>query len=164
MEVRFFGEKVLTIDMKTVSTVGNSARSFAGGSIMSAQPEISALLVGDFELDQRLIHELFISLGWTLFEARGREDAVQYLETHPVHVVLLQSKSSDWEWKSALRHLSSCRTPAQLVVASRHADETLWSEVLNQGGYDVLIQPLDRQELERVLISANRHRAGKPSL
>ena len=149
--------------MKTISsTAVNSARTSDSGSIMNAQPAISALLVGDFELDQQLIRELFIRLGWTLFEARGREDAVQYLETHLVHVVLLENKSSDWGWKRALRHLnSSCRRPAQLVVASRHADETLWSEVLNQGGYDVLIQPLDCRELERVMISAHRHWADK---
>jgi len=118
---------------------------------------MSALLVGDFELDRQLIHQLFIRLGWTLFEARGRKDAIRCLEMNPVHVVVLQNTLPDWDWKSALRHLRSCRTPAQLIVASPHADETLWSEVLNQGGYDVLIQPFDRQELERVLTSAHRH-------
>lgn len=127
---------------------------------MSAQAGISALLVGNFELDQQLIRELFIRLGWTLFEARGGEDAVEYIETHSVHVVVVQDKS-DWAWKSALRYLGSCRTPAQLIVASHHADEMLWSEVLNQGGYDVLIQPLECQELERVLTSAHRHCADK---
>jgi hypothetical protein len=36
-------------------------------------------------------------------------------------------------------------------VTSRLADERLWSEVLNLGGYDVLPQPLDRNEALRTI-------------
>ena len=41
-----------------------------------------------------------------------------------------------------------------LIVTSKVADEYLWSEVLNLGGYDVLAQPLDRDEVTRVARSA----------
>jgi DNA-binding NtrC family response regulator len=129
-----------------------------GGADMTAQPGISALLVGDFEFDLPLVHRVFSGLGWTLFAARGRDDAIRCLESHTIHVVLLQNKSADWNWKNALWHLRSSPLPAQLVVASHHADETLWCEVLNEGGYDVLMQPLDPHELERVLASAHRYR------
>jgi hypothetical protein len=43
------------------------------------------------------------------------------------------------------------------VVTSRTADDYLWAEVLNVGGYDVLAQPLERDEVERVVASARRH-------
>jgi hypothetical protein len=43
------------------------------------------------------------------------------------------------------------------VVASRHADENLWGEVLNLGGYDVLIKPFDCSEVTRVVGMAWRH-------
>jgi hypothetical protein len=32
----------------------------------------------------------------------------------------------------------------------------LWAEVLNCGGYDVLAQPFDRTEVERVVTSARQ--------
>src|SRR5215469_11353487 len=111
----------------------NSARTSPGGASMTVRPDLPALLAGDFELDQELIDRLFIRSGWAFFEARGREDAIRRLETNPAHVVILQDRLPDWDWKSALRHLRSCRAPAQLIVASRRADEKLWSEVLNQG-------------------------------
>ena len=40
-----------------------------------------------------------------------------------------------------------------LVVASRHADERLWAEVLNLGGIDVLETPFEEEEVERVICS-----------
>jgi DNA-binding response OmpR family regulator len=44
-----------------------------------------------------------------------------------------------------------------LIVTSRTADEHLWAEVLNIGGYDVLPQPFNRDEVERVVAAARRH-------
>ena len=162
VQIRFYGRKVLTIDHENYTLNGRKSRAyFRRSASMSVRPDVSALLIGDFELDQQLIHGLFIRLGWTLFEARGREEAIRCLETNLVHIVVLQNRLPDWDWKSALQHLRSCTTPAQLIVASRHADETLWSEVLNQGGYDVLIQPFDCQEVERVLTAAHRHRGDR---
>jgi DNA-binding NtrC family response regulator len=38
-----------------------------------------------------------------------------------------------------------------LIVASRHADDALWAEVLNLGGSDVLDEPFVVQEVERVI-------------
>jgi len=46
---------------------------------------------------------------------------------------------------------------AQLVVTSRLADDALWAEVLNMGGYDVLAVPLDSEEVMRVIGAALRH-------
>jgi FixJ family two-component response regulator len=42
-------------------------------------------------------------------------------------------------------------------VTSRLADEYLWAEVLNLGGYDVLAKPLDKQEVSRTLNLAWEH-------
>jgi hypothetical protein len=33
----------------------------------------------------------------------------------------------------------------------------LWAEVLNMGGYDVLAEPLDSEEVTRVISAAARH-------
>jgi len=44
--------------------------------------------------------------------------------------------------------------PPLLIVASRLADERLWAEVLNLGGYDVLLKPFEPAELRRVIGNA----------
>jgi hypothetical protein len=37
------------------------------------------------------------------------------------------------------------------VIASRHADDALWAEVLNLGGSDVLEKPFTLEHVERVI-------------
>lgn len=123
---------------------------------------VSALLVGDYQHDRPLVHDVFRKLGWQLFEARDRRRALRCLASNPVHVVLAESDLPHWNWRRVLRDLRRHVHPPQLIVTSRTADDYLWSEVLNIGGFDVLAQPLEPEELERVIASARRH-YGVPS-
>jgi DNA-binding response OmpR family regulator len=38
-----------------------------------------------------------------------------------------------------------------LIVTSERVDDRLWAEVLNLGGYDVLMKPLDSTEVGHVI-------------
>lgn len=118
---------------------------------------VSALLIGDYEIDRLLLHDIFRSQGWRLFEARDRRRALECLGKHPVQVVIAESEIPSWNWKRILSDLRRIAPTPQLVVTSRTADDYLWAEVLNVGGYDVLPQPLERDEVERVIASARRH-------
>lgn len=118
---------------------------------------LTALLVGEYQQDRPLVHEVFRKLGWQLFEARDRRRALRCLKANPIHVVLVESNVSNWSWRRVLRDLRRRTHPPQLIVTSRTADDHLWSEVLNIGGFDVLAQPLASEELERVIASARRH-------
>src|SRR5579885_486011 len=118
---------------------------------------VSVLLVGDYRQDRATVIEVFRKLGWKLFEARNRRKALRCLDHHAVHVVLAESDLPHWSWRRVLRDLRRMPLPPQLVVTSRVADDYLWSKVLNVGGFDVLAQPLEAEELERVIASARRH-------
>lgn len=124
---------------------------------MNAENKLSALLVGDYKGDRLLVQEVFRRLGWNLFEARDRRRAMECLDRNPVQVVIAESDLPHWNWKRVLKDLRNLANPPQLVVTSPQADEYLWSEVLNIGGYDVMAQPLDSHEVERVISSAHRH-------
>ena len=124
---------------------------------------VSVLAVGEFEQDRPLLHDIFRHLGWRLFEARDRRRAMQYLERNPVHVVLAESDLPNWSWKKVLHDIRRLAPPPQLIVTSRTADDYLWAEVLNIGGYDVLPQPFARDEVERVVAAAHRHHAFPPA-
>jgi DNA-binding NtrC family response regulator len=58
-------------------------------------------------------------------------------------------------WQELLEEAQAAQS--LMLVVSRHADERLWAEVLNLGGFDVLSLPFDRDELRRALSSALRH-------
>jgi DNA-binding response OmpR family regulator len=123
---------------------------------------VSALLVGDYQGDRLLLQDVFRQPGWRLFEARGPRQAMHYLELSPVQVVIAESQTPKWNWKEILNDLRELAHPPQLIVTSHLADDYLWAEVLNVGGYDVLPQPFEREELERVVAAARRHYEVQP--
>jgi hypothetical protein len=47
----------------------------------------------------------------------------------------------DGSWRGVMRTLETLSDPRLLIVASHFADERLWAEVLNEGGFDVLAKP-----------------------
>jgi len=57
----------------------------------------------------------------------------------------------DGTWKDILRTAETQSQAPLVLVVSRHADDRLWAEVLNLGGYDLLLKPFDRSEVTRVV-------------
>jgi DNA-binding response OmpR family regulator len=117
---------------------------------------LSVLAIGEFSADRLLLHDICHQSGWRLIEARDRRHAMKVLERKPIQVVIAESELPNWNWKNVLSDLRRLAQPPQLIVTSRTADDYLWAEVLNIGGYDVLPQPLERDEVERVVAAARR--------
>jgi DNA-binding NtrC family response regulator len=76
----------------------------------------------------------------------------EFLQTNQASVVVCEGEGHSW--KNVLDRLAGMDGPPRLIVMSRLADERLWAEVLNLGGYDVLAKPLDGEELRRVVGTA----------
>jgi len=79
------------------------------------------------------------------------EEAFRRLSSCPVPVIITNDALPDGGWMRVLRHVQAQSPPPNLIVASRLADERLWAEVLNLGGYDVLIKPFVADEVRRVV-------------
>jgi DNA-binding response OmpR family regulator len=124
---------------------------------IAREGSVSGLLVGVYESDRAVVREVFGKQGWRLFEARDGRRAMAWLERNAVQVVMADAGSVGAEWQRLLDALRTLPDPPQLVVTSRTADDFLWAEVLNRGGYDVLPRPLNRDEVERVIAGAVRH-------
>lgn len=84
----------------------------------------------------------------------GYRDALDLIEL--ASVVICEDPLPDGSWKDVLRTVQAITTPPALIVTSRLADESLWAEVLNLGGEDVLAQPLREQEVIWAVRSAHR--------
>ena len=54
-------------------------------------------------------------------------------------------------WKDVLDEFGGFTEGPLLIVADRLADEALWAEVLNLGGYDLLNTPFEPAEVQRVV-------------
>jgi DNA-binding NtrC family response regulator len=111
------------------------------------------LLVGTLED----CDDLFARSPWHTRRASCFREALPLICRDLARVVLSEGALHDGSWKDVLELAASRPYPPPLIVTSRLADERLWAEVLNLGGYDVLAQPLDRAEALRAIRLAWDH-------
>lgn len=118
---------------------------------------IPILLVSPQTLDHVALRQVLHHSQWEISQVDGVRAADQYLASHAPSIILCERDLPDGSWKDVhlcAQNLSGCPV---LLVMSRHADEGLWAEVLNLGGYDVLLKPFDKSEVARVIGMAWRH-------
>jgi DNA-binding response OmpR family regulator len=126
-------------------------------STASEKPSVYALAIGAQDPDQLKLAEIFGDRGWRLSQASTLGEARRFIDAAPVWVVISERDLPDGGWREVLEDLALRPEPPSLIVTSRLADESLWAEVLNMGGFDVLAQPLDNEEVTRVIGAAARH-------
>jgi len=101
--------------------------------------------------DHATLRRILQPISWDVLEAGCCGTAFHLLSDTQVAVVIVNDTLPDGDWRRVLRHILSRSHPAKLIVASDLADESLWAEVLNLGGYDLLAKPFDADEVRRVV-------------
>lgn len=126
-------------------------------SPLDSPENITLLTVSHDQSDCASLRILLSSGNWTIEGARSCADAFRILKHAPPTVVACERDLPDGTWKDLMHLLRSLDDAPPVIVLSKHADEALWAEVLNLGGYDVLAKPFEQVEVERVLSMARRH-------
>jgi DNA-binding NtrC family response regulator len=116
--------------------------------------EVLAVSGDETELDN--LRCLFAGSSWGFRTAHTLTEAREWLSRNETPVVLCDSSFPHGDWKELLRLTMEMAHSPCLVVVSRLADNRLWSEVLNLGGYDVLALPVKRAEVFRTVSGAWR--------
>jgi len=117
---------------------------------------ISVLLIGPNYTRRRLLRGILAPPQWDVREAATYAEALRILNTAPISVTIYDAETQQGTWQALLAEIQHRDAPPNLIVSSRLADERLWAEVLNLGGYDVLLEPFDRAEVLRVAYMAWR--------
>ena len=120
-------------------------------------PKCLALLVTPNDEDHWALIHILRPAGWAVDTAHNCSEALRSLAIEPASVVIVERYLPDGTWKTLLNQLMRMDFPPKLIVTSRLADERLWAEVLNLGGFDVLTQPFCATETLRCISSACRH-------
>jgi len=115
---------------------------------------VNMLAVLPAEEDRRSLRGIAASTDWEIGFAAGIEEARRALQEAPFGVVLSEPSVEDGHWEDLLIELSKMANPPPLIVTFRLADERVWAEVLNRGGYDVLLKPLEAREVLRIVDQA----------
>jgi DNA-binding NtrC family response regulator len=114
-------------------------------------------IISPFEQDHRLLGAILTRLSWPAHGSRNFAEGIRHLRICRPAVVVCETDLPDGHWQAVLDAAEELPEPAILIVTSRFADESLWTEVLHRGGYDVLAKPFDRLEVTRVLGLARQH-------
>ena len=137
----------------------------------AAEAVVSVLAVSSADEDHVSLEHVFSHSNWQLERARSYREAGELLRERAFPVIICAARLPDGTWKDLLRQLGAYAVPPRLIVASATADDDLWGEVLDLGGYDVLGKPFDAAEVIRVVSLAWRqwkhdqaHRSGEGAL
>lgn len=112
------------------------------------------LTVSSSPADRLRLREILSQRNWKLHEASDCREALAFLRGQPIPVLLCERDHADGSWEDLLKATARLPAPPNLIVFSRLADEFLWAEVLNMGGFDVLITPFEPEEVLRVTFAA----------
>jgi DNA-binding response OmpR family regulator len=112
---------------------------------------VKVLLISPFDEDHQHLRDILKHSKWQQYGARTQMESFEFLRENVAPVVICESQLPDGTWQDVLSKLGRLRCPPLLVVASRIADDRLWSEVLNLGAYNVLAKPLNRTEVFHVV-------------
>ncbi len=116
----------------------------------------SVLLVSAHKHDHRQLHGILDPTDWRLHTAESYTQALAVLRRDRPALLLCEAALPDGSWRDLLSQIAAIPDAPLLVVMSESADDRLWSEVLNLGGYDVLSKPLDESEVLRTLSLARK--------
>lgn len=126
-------------------------------STFSPERVVNVLAVLPTEEDRESLRRIFQHCNWNLTLVRSIAEACSAIAERPIGVVLTECHLSDEEdWKDLLENLNRFDNRPPLIVTSSLADDRLWAEVLNLGGYDLLMKPFDGREVARVISLAWR--------
>jgi len=123
---------------------------------LAPQPEKRTHLLVANPLDDDIIALLGIMTRqqWSVYWCSSCAEAMEMLNATVVPVVISESTLPDGTWFGLLDKVNDLPEPPRFIVASRLADDSLWSEALNLCAYDVLVKPFEAQEVVRVVNAA----------
>lgn len=114
------------------------------------------LVVSGDEDDLRRLHSICEGSRWKLRTVRTLKDAQEWLGRHPTPVVLCDHAIPNSGWQVLHRFATGLADRPNIVVISRLADDHLWAEVLNDGGFDLLSLPAAPKDFFRAVSRAWR--------
>ena len=124
------------------------------GSREFPRRRVRLLSVSCDDEDHDILTDMLDNSVWQLETASTCREAIVRIGRLRVSAILCEYTLGDGTWKDVLDRCLETPKPAPVIVTSRLADEQLWAEVLNLGGYDVLAKPFREREVLHTVTSA----------
>src|SRR5689334_7728431 len=93
------------------------------------------LSVSPLKEDHRALRQLLTDAPWLIRESHSIRSAVMVLEECQIPVLVCDRDVPPGTWKDLLGQLAVLSSPPCVIVSSRQADDSLWSEALAAGAF-----------------------------
>jgi len=114
-----------------------------------------ALLVMPLERRAQLLNHL-VGIEVDIMTASSCSEAAGLLRAVPAfHLVLTDLALPDGGWFDVLNLAADINPDLRVVVCARLADERLWSQILEAGAFDILVEPYQDAEVARIVCAAS---------
>lgn len=125
---------------------------------MAEKPIANRTIVAVFPAgeDRTSLINIFSRSTWKLQFTGTLPETQTALSLFPGAVISGVRLSDGHSWNDLLCEMQKMECPPPLIVGDRLADERLWAEVLNLGGYDLLAKPFNAKEVLHVVSTACR--------
>jgi len=127
----------------------------------TTNPGPNLLSISSASGDHAALGRILLGTPWHIAAARTCRGAKALLHRGSVSAILCAHDLPDGTWRDILNLSATSTQSPPVIVTSRLADDRLWAEVLNLGGYDVLAKPFHEQEVRHVLTSAANQISGQ---
>ncbi|HZT31502.1 MAG TPA: response regulator [Bryobacteraceae bacterium] len=133
---------------KFASALGLSEHTGASGEQPGKTP---LLLVSASDADRKALEQILADTRWKLLTSPSCQDALERIAAGHIPVVLCAHDTSGSGWRENLAALQSANHQPRVIVLSPAGDYSLWEEVIDQGGFDVLTTPLRKADVLQTL-------------
>ena len=118
---------------------------------------IYAIFIGPEDKSFADLYHIFAALAWMLVRADCWQDALHLPVAEGATHFLYRHVPNDSCWIEALTTINMMASLPAFILTSRVGDERLWADVINRGGYDLLLEPFDAVEVQRIVAAALKH-------
>lgn len=135
---------------------GSGSDKSCAGPVHRRLATIPVLVASPREEDHRRVRELVANSQWLAIEARDWSGALNLSRYVVFPVIVCDRDLGGLETHTAIRSLAGGWRTACVILLSDYWDPDLWEGLLQQGGFDVLVRPLHRDDVVAVLDAAYR--------
>lgn len=102
---------------------------------------IRLLILSVYMDDRLLLKRIAKQYDWEPRFAFSTQGALRLASQTHYDVILCDRHQAECPWQQVMSELSVCAPGSCIFLISRNSNNRLWGEVLEQGGFDILLRP-----------------------
>lgn len=113
------------------------------------------LLISPHSLDKATLERAISRAKWNVIQVHTCEEALAVMASVLVPVVICDREIDGGHWQQAMKTIFSSAHPAPVLLTTDAYDWRLWSETIDNGGFELAMRPF--RGIEEKLVAAKRH-------